>query len=335
VEYRRLGRSGLEVSVFSLGTWLTAGDAAGADAFRPVLHAALDAGINLLDHAEVYADGEAERVMGRLLAELGPARRDDLILTSKVFWGGDGPNRTGLSRKRVFSACHAALRRLGTDHLDLYLCHRPDPDTPLDETALAMDILVRQGKVLYWGTSEWPASRIAAVQAICAANGWVPPTVEQPEYNLLRRRRVEVGLAAACTGGLGLMVWSPLASGVLTGKYDAGTPPGSRLARPELDWLAAGELAPPRRAAARALAPLAARLGVSRAALAAAWAAGHPSVSTVLLGATRPAQLTDTLCGLSLLTDGPEGWRAEAAAIVEGCVGVEPPEDDEGQDIQV
>ena len=310
--------------MFSLGTWLTAGDVAGADAFRPILHAALDAGVNLLDHAEVYAGGEAERVVGQLLAELGPARRDDLILTSKVFWGGDGPNRTGLSRKRVFSACHDALRRLRTDHLDLYLCHRPDPSTPLEETALSMDILVRQGKVLYWGTSEWSGAQVAAVQAVCAANGWVPPTVEQPEYNLFRRHRVEVDLAAACAGGLGLMVWSPLASGVLTGKYDAGVPVGSRLARPELDWLAEGELAPARLDAARALAPLAARLGCSRAALAAAWAAGHPAVSTVLLGASRPAQLADTLGALRLLDDGPPGWREEAAALVAAVTGPEP-----------
>ena len=296
--YRRLGRSGLKVSVFSLGSWVTYGGQVGRDRTKACIREAYDAGVNFFDNAEAYAGGKAEIVVGEAIAEL---RREDLVISSKVFWGGDGPNDQGLSRKHVTEACHAALKRLRTDYLDLYFCHRPDPNTPIEETVRAMDTLIQQGKVLYWGTSEWSAAQIQEAYETAYKLGLTPPTMEQPQYNLFHRHRVEVEYAPLYeTRGLGTTIWSPLASGLLTGKYDHGIPADSRAALPGYSWLA-NEFTTERIEAVKRLKPIAAELGCTRAQLALAWAASNPNVSTVITGASRVEQLRENLAALRVL----------------------------------
>src|SRR5690606_29833025 len=230
MQYRRLGSSGLQLSALSLGAWMTFGDQVGRSVARELVAAAWDHGVNFFDNAEGYANGEAERVMGDVIADLR-LPRDGYAVSSKVMFGSVAdplPMQRGLSRKHVHDACHAALRRLRVDYLDLYFCHRPDPDAPVAETVAAMDALVRQGKVMYWGTSEWPAALIREAHAVARAGHMQPPTMEQPQYNLLHRRRVELEYAPLYAElGLGTTVWSPLASGLLTGKYADGIPDDS------------------------------------------------------------------------------------------------------------
>ena len=225
MQYRRLGASGLQLSALSFGAWMTFGRQVGRSQARELVAAAWDHGINFFDNAEAYANGEAERVMGDVIADLR-LPRDGYCVSSKVFFGAaedPRPTQRGLSRKHVVEACHAALQRLRVEHLDLYYCHRPDPDTPLVETVAAMDLLVRQGKVLYWGTSEWPESLIREAARIARSNHLAAPVVEQPQYNLLHRERVELEYAPLYSElGLGTTIWSPLASGLLTGKYTDG-----------------------------------------------------------------------------------------------------------------
>ena len=232
MQYRRLGSSGLQVSELSFGAWVTFGGSVGRGEARELIAAAWDAGINFFDNAETYANGEAERVMGDVIADLR-LPRDGYCVSSKVFFGAvdkPRPTQRGLSRKHVHDACHAALKRLRVDYLDLYFCHRPDPDTPIAETVFAMDALIRQGKVLYWGTSEWPADAIRDAHAIARAHGLQPPTMEQPQYNLQHRDRVEREYAPLYREhGMGTTTWSPLASGLFTGKYAEGIPTDSRL----------------------------------------------------------------------------------------------------------
>lgn len=296
--YRRMGTSGLKLSVFSIGSWVTYGSQVDDDATRSCLLAAYEAGVNFIDNAEAYAEGRAEVAVGRVVREL---KRESLVLSSKVFWGGNGPNDRGLSRKHVTEACHHALRRLQTDYLDLYYCHRPDPETPVEETVRAMDVLIRQGKVLYWGTSEWSAEQLAEAYAVCARIGATPPSVEQPQYHLFHRHRVEVELAPLYAAhGLGTTTWSPLASGVLTGKYNDGIPEGSRMAMPRMAWLQRG-VTEPRLRAVRRLAALAQELGCTPAQLALAWCAHNPHVSSVITGASRPAQVTENLGALPVI----------------------------------
>ena len=299
MEYRRLGRAGLKVSALSIGSWVTYGGQVDDGAARRCLLAAYEGGVNFFDNAEAYAGGEAELVVGRVLREL---RRESLVISSKVFWGGSGPNDRGLSRKRVVEACHAALRRLQVDYLDLYLCHRPDPDTPLDETVRAMDDLVRQGKVLYWGTSEWSAVQVEAAYATAEALGATPPSVEQPQYHMFHRRRVEQELAPLyASRGLGTTTWSPLASGLLTGKYNDGVPEGSRASMASMSWLVPRFTAD-RIATVRELTEVADDLGCSMAQLALAWAVRDPTqVSTVITGASRAAQVEQNLASLDFV----------------------------------
>ncbi len=224
MNYRRLGKSGLQLSELSFGAWVTFAQQISAETAEELMTIAYDSGVNFFDNAEAYANGQAEVVMGRILKKKGWAR-DTFVVSSKVFWGGDLPNQEGLSRKHVFEACHAALRRLQVDYLDLYFCHRPDPNTPIEETVRAMSDLVSQGKVLYWGTSEWSAESILKACAIARELSLVPPTMEQPEYNMFRRDKVEQEFAPLYeTPGLGTTTWSPLASGLLTGKYNEGQP---------------------------------------------------------------------------------------------------------------
>ncbi|SEI50476.1 potassium channel beta subunit family protein [Frateuria terrea] len=304
--YRRLGRTGLQLSALSFGAWVTFGRQVGRSQARGLLALAYDQGVNFFDNAETYNHGEAERLMGDVLADLR-FPRDSYCVSSKVFFGAveqPKPTQRGLSRKHVIEACHQALERLRVDHLDLYFCHRPDPDTPIEETVAAMDTLVRQGKVLYWGTSEWPAEAIAEAHRIARENHCYAPVAEQPQYNLLHRERVEREYAPLYERfGMGTSVWSPLASGLLAGRYNEGIPDGSRLAQPGYEWLRETVLGAGRERVERVrhLAPIARELGVSQAQLALAWCLANPHVSTVLLGASRREQLEQNLAALELL----------------------------------
>ena len=296
--YRNLGHSGLKLSLLSFGSWVTLGHQVNKETAKACLYAALDHGVNFIDSAEAYAHGAAEILIGELIQGL---TRSDLVLSSKVFWGGAGPNDTGLSRKHVFEACHAALRRLKVDYLDLYFCHRPDPDTPLFETIMTMDMLVRQGKVLYWGTSEWPPSLIEQCFEICRQHRLIPPSMEQPEYNFFARSNLEQGLQPLCQKyGLGTTTWSPLASGILTGKYNHGIPEDSRFAVEGYEWLR-DDITPSKLAQVAALKSLAQELGCSTAQLALAWCTLHPSVSTVITGASRPEQVHENMAAIDVI----------------------------------
>ncbi|MNV34212.1 L-glyceraldehyde 3-phosphate reductase [compost metagenome] len=305
MQYRRLGSSGLQLSALSFGAWVTFGSQIGRDESRNLVAAAWDNGVNFFDNAEGYAKGRAEQVMGDVIADLR-LPRDGFVVSSKVFFGSaedPAPTQRGLSRKHVTDACHAALTRLRVDYLDLYYCHRPDAETPISETVLAMDNLIRQGKVLYWGTSEWSGVQIAEAVAFARANHLYAPTMEQPQYNLLHRQRVEQEYAPLyADAGLGTTIWSPLASGLLTGKYNAGVDPQSRLGQEQLGWLKAQVLddGSDRMERVRRYTALAAQLGVSPAQLAIAWCLRNPNVSSVILGASRVSQLEENLGALAL-----------------------------------
>lgn len=316
MQYRRLGSSGLQLSALSFGAWATFAARVGRGQARELIAMAWDNGVNFFDNAENYAHGEAERMMGDVIADLR-LPRDGFCISSKVFFGAVAaprPTQRGLSRKHVHDACHAALARLRVDYLDLYYCHRPDPQTPVVETVAAMDALVRQGKVLYWGTSEWPAERIEQAHHAAAAHGMQGPTLEQPQYNLLHRQRVEEEYAPLCRRfGMGMATWSPLASGVLTGKYADGVPPDSRMAHEDYAWLRRDMRMRVERA--RAFTAAAAELGESAAALAIAWCLRNRQVSSVILGATSAEQLAQNLAALQVLERVDEaGWRMVEAA---------------------
>ena len=302
MQYRRLGRSGLQLSALSFGAWVTFGNQVGRGAAREMIAAAWDHGVNFFDNAEGYANGEAEKVMGDVIADLR-LPRDGWCVSSKVFFGSavdPRPTQKGLSRKHVHDACHAALKRLRVDYLDLYFCHRPDPHTPIAETVWAMDTLVRQGKVLYWGTSEWSADEIREAHRVARAHNLVAPTMEQPQYNLLDRERFEVEYAPLYPElGMGTTTFSPLASGLLTGKYNDGIPADSRLAQDGMGWLQRG-LRGDRVEALRRYSALAAELGVAPSTLAIAWCLRNPNVSTVMLGASKLPQLLQNLEALEV-----------------------------------
>jgi voltage-dependent potassium channel beta subunit len=304
MEYRRLGRAGLKLSALSYGSWVTFRYQMGDEAAVECLKVAYDAGVNFFDNAEVYAAGDSERIMGRALKKLGWGR-DTYCVSSKAYWGGDRPTQRGLSRKHLHDACHAALERLQLDYLDLFFCHRPDLETPIEETARAMHDLVRQGKVLYWGTSEWSAQQIQQAHGLARQHGMTPPTMEQPQYNMFVRDRFEREYHRLYSEvGLGTTVWSPLASGVLTGKYKDGIPEGSRMSLPDYRWLRSRIESPEGRANVRKAAELEGvtqRLGVSLAQLAIAWCLKNASVSTVILGASSPGQLEENLQSLALV----------------------------------
>jgi voltage-dependent potassium channel beta subunit len=304
--YRRLGKSGLQLSALSLGAWVTFGKQVGRSLARDLLAMAHDHGINFFDNAETYNNGVAETLMGDVLADLR-FPRDSYCVSSKVYFGAVDnplPTQRGLSRKHVIEACHQALQRLRVEHLDLYFCHRPDPDTPIAETVAAMDMLVRQGKVLYWGTSEWPAEAIIEAHRVARENHLIAPTMEQPQYNLLHRERVEQEYAPLYDSyGMGTTIWSSLASGLLSGKYNEGIPADARLSQPGYEWLreAILEHDPSRLDKVRRLVPVAQELGVSMAQLAIAWCLANPHVSTVMLGASKLEQLQQNLGALDVL----------------------------------
>ncbi len=322
MHYRRLGATGLQLSALSFGAWMTFGRQVGRGQARELIAQAWDSGINFFDNAEAYANGEAERVMGDVIADLR-LPRDGYCVSSKVFFGAaedPRPTQRGLSRKHVVEACHAALQRLRVEHLDLYYCHRPDPDTPLVETVAAMDLLVRQGKVLYWGTSEWPESLIREAARIARSNHLAAPVVEQPQYNLLHRERVELEYAPLYSElGLGTTIWSPLASGLLTGKYTDGIHREGRLALPDAGWLqrlVVGNSEERRLQRAQRFVQVAAQLGEKPAPLAIAWCLRNPHVSSVILGASGTGQLQENLAALELAGkyDEPVWRQLEVAA---------------------
>jgi voltage-dependent potassium channel beta subunit len=293
MHYRRLGRSGLKVSEISLGSWVTFGSQIDEETASTIMHAAYDAGINFFDNADMYANGQSEVVMGRAIKDLP---REALVLSSKVFWPTmPGPNGRGLSRKHIVESVNASLKRMDTDYLDLYFCHRFDPDTPVDEIVFTMDSLIRQGKILYWGTSEWRAWQITAAFAVAAEHHLIPPTMEQPQYNMFHRMRVETELASICHDyGLGLTTWSPLYYGILTGKYNQGIPQGSRAAMDSMGWIR-DRITDDRIAIVRQLSEMAEDLHVTTAQLAIAWLLRRKEISSVITGATNLNQLNENL----------------------------------------
>lgn len=307
MEYRRLGKSGLQVSALSLGSWLTFGNQIGDDIAEQLMVTAYDKGVNFFDNAEAYAGGQSEIVMGNILNKLG-WDRTSYVVSSKVFFGADGgkknlkPNQTGLSRKHIFEACHAALKRLQVEYLDLYFCHRPDRNTPVEETVWAMNQLIQQGKILYWGTSEWSGQAIMEAHLVARQNNLVGPTMEQPQYNMLHRNLVELEYEQIYrTVGLGTTIWSPLASGVLTNKYLDEFPEGTRLGMKGMDWLKNNAISEERLEKTRALSKVAQEIGTSLPKLAVAWCLLNPNVSTVILGASKVHQLEETLTSLEVL----------------------------------
>jgi voltage-dependent potassium channel beta subunit len=304
--YRRVGHSGLQVSALSLGSWVTYANQVDQTAAVEMMAAAFDAGVNFFDNAEAYAGGRSETLMGQALKTLGWPRLN-YVVSTKFFWGldraGAAINRKDtLNRKYLMQAIDGSLQRFGLEHIDLIYCHRPDPHTPIDETVRAMSDIIAQGKALYWGTSEWSEAEIRAAWDIADRHGWHRPVVEQPQYHLFHRQRVEQEYARLYDDiGLGLTTWSPLASGLLTGKYAEGIPAGSRGALKDMGFLRDGLTNPAKNAAVAALAPIAGELGGSVAQLALAWAVRNPRVSSVITGASSRAQLDTNLASLALL----------------------------------
>ena len=301
--YRRLGRSGLKVSLLSLGSWITYGNQLGTDSARECMAAAYDAGVNFFDNAEVYASGQSEVIMGEVLKKTA-WRRASYIVSTKFYWGlNDGPNeKNTLNRKYLMQAIDGSLKRLGMEYVDLVFCHRPDANTPLEETVYAMHDMVQSGKAMYWGTSEWSAAEIYGAWEIADKHHLHKPVMEQPQYNLLHRERMEVEYARVFRDlGLGTTIWSPLASGLLTGKYNDGIPKDSRGSLKGYEWLAERLSKPDEIAKVKALSPVAAELGCTLAQLAIAWCAKNPNVSTVITGASRVAQWNENLKALDVL----------------------------------
>lgn len=307
MEYKNLGKTGLPISRLSFGSWITFGNQIDNKISERLMDIAYDYGVNFFDNAETYAAGESERVMGDILHKKSWSR-DSYIVSSKVFFGAGAkyPTQKGLNRKHVFEACHQALERLKVDYLDLYFCHRPDKSTPIEETVWSMHQLIMQGKILYWGTSEWSAQEIMEAHMVAKQYNLIGPVMEQPQYNLLQRHKFEVEYAQLYkTVGLGTTTWSPLASGLLTGKYNNGIPEDSRLKREELGWLSEILLQESSLKKVAKLGDLAKELGTTLPLLSIAWCLKNENVSTVILGATKEQQLIENLKALeteSLLT---------------------------------
>ena len=304
MEYRFLGKSGLKVSALSFGAWVTFGDQIGEDVAYDCMKAAYDAGVNFFDNAEVYSSGQAETIMGNVLKRSG-WKRSDLVVSTKIFWAGSGPNDCGLSRKHIVEGTDAALKRLQLDYVDLIFCHRPDFYTPVEETVWAMNHVIQQGKAFYWGTSEWTAEQIRKAYEVALRDHLIPPTMEQPHYNMFVRERVEkeyVPLYEDC--GLGTTIWSPLASGLLTGKYINGIEEGSRLSLEKYQWLKERfeqDGWDERMEKVKQLTLLAKDLGASLAQMALAWCLRNPHVSTVITGASKPSQVVENMKALDVV----------------------------------
>lgn len=305
MEYRRLGKSGLQVSALSFGSWVTFGHQIGDNVAEECMKLAYDNGVNFFDNAEAYAGGKSEIVMGNILKKMN-WDRSTYVVSSKVFWGGKIPNQMGLSKKHVVEACNNALRRLQVDYLDLYFCHRPDKNTPIEETVRAMETLIQQGKILYWGTSEWSAQEIMEAYSICRQYNLTPPSMEQPQYNMFHRDKFEVEYKKLYSEiGLGTTIWSPLASGMLTGKYNSGTvPKDTRFELANMEWLKKenlGEGSEAKIEKVKKLTTLANDLGTTLPRLAIAWCLKNKNVSTVITGASKLEQLKDNLQSLDVV----------------------------------
>lgn len=303
MEYRYLGKSGLKVSALSFGSWVTFGNQMNTDLAYECMKIAYDNGVNFFDNAEVYASGQSEEIMGQVIKKAG-WKRSDLVVSTKIFWGGQGPNDKGLSRKHLIEGTDASLKRLDMDYVDLLYCHRPDPDTPIEETVRAMTHIINQGKAFYWGTSEWGAHEILEAYHIARREHLIPPTMEQPQYHMFHREKVEKEYARLYQDdiGLGTTIWSPLASGVLTGKYNSGIPDDSRMNLPGYEWLKElfhSEQGQARLEKVRQMTSVAEELGISMAEMALAWCLKNPHVSTVITGASKPEQVTQNMKALA------------------------------------
>ncbi len=327
MEYRRLGKSGLSLSALSLGSWVTFGDQAGEDVAHASMTTAFEAGVNFFDCAEAYAQGKAETMLGNVVHKAG-WKRSDLVISTKIFWGGPGPNDVGLSRKHIIEGTDASLLRLQMGYVDLLFCHRPDLHVPIEETVRAMSRVVNQGKALYWGTSEWSAEQIRQAYEIARQEHLVPPTMEQPEYNMFHRERVEKEYTRLYEEiGMGTTIWSPLASGMLTGKYNDGVPKGSRLALQDYEWLrerVLGEEGQRKIDKVRRLAPIAKELDCTLAQLALAWCLKNPNVSTVITGASKPEQVGENMKALGVVSKLVPEIMEQIEAVLENKPSPEP-----------
>lgn len=322
MEYKNLGKSGLKVSRLSLGSWLTFGKQIGNNIAADLMDLAYDKGVNFFDNAEIYAKGESERVMGEILSKRD-WRRDSYIVSSKAFFGegGELPTQKGLSRKHLVEACEAALKRLQLDYLDLYYCHRPDKETPISETVWTMHNLIQQGKILYWGTSEWSAQEIMEAHMVAERYNLIGPTMEQPQYNMLHRDKVEVEYDQIYkTVGLGTTIWSPLGSGILTGKYNDGMAESTRLSMDGMEWLKDKSLVEENLEKVRKLTVLAKEIGTTMPKLAIAWCLKNENVSTAILGASKVSQLEETLTAI----DDVQLLTTEVMEKIHGILGNEP-----------
>jgi voltage-dependent potassium channel beta subunit len=305
MEYRRLGKSGLQLSVLSFGSWLSFKKQINDKTADELMGIAYDSGINFFDNSEAYAGGESEKMMGRVLKQKN-WDRSSYTISSKVFFGLYGkenkPNQKGLSRKHVIEACNDALKRLQVEYVDMYFCHRADIETPIEETVLAMNTLIQQGKIFYWGTSEWSGVEIMEAHRVSKEYGLIGPTMEQPQYNLFERKKVEREFQYIYDFvGLGTTIWSPLASGLLTGKYNEGIPKNSRLALTEMGWLKDRLIADDKIKKVKKLGELATKLGTTTASLSIAWCIKNPRVTTAILGATKKQQLLDNLKSIEVI----------------------------------
>lgn len=320
MNYRRLGKAGLKLSELSLGAWVTYGGQVGEETAAACMKAAYNAGINFFDNAEAYADGNAEKVMGSVLKKMG-WRRESYVVSTKIFWGGEGPNDTGLSFKHIVEGVNNSLRRFQLEYVDLVFAHRPDPNTPIEETVRAFDQVIRQGKAFYWGTSEWSAAEITRADGIARQYGLTPPSMEQPQYNMLSRQRFEVEYAPLYRDlGYGTTIFSPLASGLLTGKYNNGIPKGSRMELSDMDWLRKDALVPEKLLVVKNLEAVAKDLGATQAQLALAWVLKNPNVSTVITGASRPEQVGENLKAIEVA----DKLTPEVMERIEGILGNKP-----------
>jgi len=319
MDYRHLGKAGVKVSELSLGAWVTYGNQFGVDEAKEIMKAAFDLGVNFFDNAEAYASGQAELIMGKALKELGWPRKDYLVST-KIFWGGDGPNDRGLSYKHIIEGVNNSLKRLQLDYVDLLFAHRPDPDTPIEETVFAFNQVMREGKAFYWGTSEWSAAEIMRATDFARRNNLRPPSMEQPQYNLFHRGRFEEEYAPLYKElGYGTTTWSPLYGGMLTGKYNEGEiPEGSRADLDNFEWMKERVQNEKKLAVTRKLAQVAEDLGVSMAQLSLAWVLKNPNVSTVITGASKVSQVEENMKAVEIKNQLTEDVMDRIDAIVQG-----------------
>ena len=328
MEYRNLGKSGLRLSALSLGSWITFGEQIDQEMATDCMKVAYEAGVNFFDNAEAYAHGKSETIMGNILKKTG-WKRSDLVISTKLFWGGRGPNDRGLSCKHIFEGIHASLKRLQLDYVDLLFCHRPDRTTPIEETVWAMNLTIQQGKALYWGTSEWSAAEIMEAHGIAWREHLIPPLMEQPEYNMFHRGPVERELAPLYKKvGLGTTIYSPLANGLLTGKYNHGIPSGTRATLKGYDWLREwleSEEIQGNMVKVSQLASIAQELSCSLAQMALAWCLTNPNVSTVITGASRPDQVGENLGALEIV----EKLTPEVMGRIEAVLGNKPEAEEE------